>query len=135
MTGRLRVSAAALVAALLAGSAASAQDCASAQDQATLNACSDQAYKNADAALNARYRELSARLKGDGAAHGRLVGAQRAWIAFRDQECAFAAGSVQGGSLYPMVYSDCLAGLTEARTAQLEGYLACEEGDVACPAP
>jgi uncharacterized protein YecT (DUF1311 family) len=41
--------------------------------------------------------------------------ARRAWLGFRDAECSFAASSVSGGSIYPMIFGECLAGLTAAR--------------------
>lgn len=34
-----------------------------------------------------------------------------------------------------MLLAGCLAELTEARAAQLDAYLACEEGDLSCPVP
>ena len=49
------------------------------------------AYKKADAELNVLYRQITARLKDDKATTELLVAAQRAWVAFRDAECAFSA--------------------------------------------
>lgn len=112
---------------------AEAEDCSGATDQAALNQCADTAYRAADAALNERYRQIVARLEDNPDAHKLLVAAQRAWIDFRDRECAFAASGVAGGSIYPMIVSDCLTTLTEARSAQLANYLDCEEGDLGCP--
>jgi Lysozyme inhibitor LprI len=51
------------------------------------HAASDAA--NVDAALNARYEALLARL--DPSGQQRLREAQRAWLSFRDKECAFRA--------------------------------------------
>jgi uncharacterized protein YecT (DUF1311 family) len=116
-------------------SPAGAQDCDAAEDQAMMNLCADRDYKAADAKLNAQYREITARLADDKAAREKLVKAQRSWIAFRDAECAFAASGVEGGSVYPMILGYCLAGLTQARSEDLAGYLSCEEGDLSCPVP
>ena len=132
----IRVTALALAAVLflLPGTTRSQEpDCANAADQATLNACADASLKKADAELNALYRQITGRLDPEGRAH--LVAAQRAWIAFRDAECKFAASAVEGGSAYPMVHADCLASLTEARIADFKAYLACGEGDLSCPVP
>lgn len=88
-------------------------------------------FKKADAALNATYSELMAQLSG--ASGQKLRVAQRAWLAFRDAECAYQGSAVEGGSAQPMVVSSCMAALTEDRVQQLRGYLSCEEGDLACP--
>jgi hypothetical protein len=34
-----------------------------------------------------------------------------------------------------MVVAECRQELTEARTRQLDAYLHCQEGDLACPVP
>ena len=64
-----------------------------------------------DAALNAAYRSLMSKLDASGEA--RLREAQRAWIAFRDKECAFRASD-----------AECVADLTRARTRELDAALA-----------
>ncbi|MBL8584610.1 MAG: DUF1311 domain-containing protein [Rhizobiaceae bacterium] len=114
---------------------AQAQDCANAEDQATLNQCADQAYDQADKALNAAYRKVEQRLADAPDRRKQLVAAQRAWIAFRDAECGFRSSAVAGGSIEPMIYSGCLEDLTKVRTGQFDAYLACEEGDMSCPVP
>jgi len=115
--------------------AAAAPDCANPQDQATMNACAARAYAKSDADLNRTYKTLIARLKNDADAARRLTAAQHAWIAFRDAECAFASAGSAGGSANAMVRAGCLDKQTRARTAALNGYLHCEEGDLSCPAP
>jgi uncharacterized protein YecT (DUF1311 family) len=133
----LRLSRAALL--LLAAGAcpdlATAQDCGGAASQAELSMCADADYRAADAALNVAYREVEARLADLPDTRHLLVAAQRAWIAFRDASCAFAASGVEGGSIYPMILSQCLAGTTRDRTADLAAYLDCAEGDLSCPVP
>lgn len=52
-----------------------------------------------------------------------LAAAQNAWIAFRDKYCRFVASAYDGGSMYPMQYAFCLAGVTEEREKQLRGDL------------
>lgn len=88
-------------------------------------------FKKADAALNATYAQLMAKLSGRSGQKLKL--AQRAWIAFRDAECALQGSAVEGGSAQPMVVATCMAGLTEQRVRELRAYLSCEEGDLACP--
>ena len=122
-----------LVAALT--SAARADECDNAMDQSTMNACADQSFKKADAELNTVYKKLQSRKNDDAEAAKLLIAAERAWVAFRDAECEFDAADNLGGSIYPMIYSGCLERLTQARIDQLNRYLRCEEGEVACSVP
>ncbi|WP_423203967.1 lysozyme inhibitor LprI family protein [Pseudomonas kribbensis] len=112
-----------------------AVDCANASDQATMNQCAGQEYKAADKELNAVYQQITARLKDNAEGKKLLISAQRAWIGFRDAECNFSASGVAGGSVYPLIYSNCLTSVTKVRTEALKQYLKCEEGDLSCPVP
>lgn len=112
-----------------------ATDCANASDQATMNQCAGQAFKAADKELNALYQQVTGRLKDNPERKKLLVNAQRAWISFRDAECKFSASGVAGGSVYPLIYSVCLTGMTKTRVEALKHYLKCEEGDMNCPVP
>ncbi|MNY01958.1 hypothetical protein D3C86_1345070 [compost metagenome] len=127
----------AAAAALLLASGAQAQvlNCDKASTQTDMSLCADQAYRKSDAALNAAYKEVVARLKDDKHASTQLQAAQNAWLFFRDAECAFSSSSTSGGSAYPMVLSMCLDKLTQARTKELRAYLKCEEGNTSCPVP
>ena len=116
-------------------SAARADECDNAMDQPTLNACADQSFRKADAELNAVYKKLQSRKMDDAQAGKLLTAAERAWVAFRDAECEFDAADNIGGTIYPMIYSGCLERLTKARIEQLDRYLRCEEGEVACSVP
>ena len=104
-------------------------DCAG-QTQVELNACAAANLRNADSELNRVYRELLA--KSSAAGKRALRDAQRAWIAYRDKHCAFETLGTAGGSIRPMLASQCLADLTLARTLRLAKHLACEEGDLVC---
>lgn len=92
-------------------------------------------YKKADQALNQTYKDVEKRLVDDPNGKIRLISAQRAWIAFRDAECAFQSSGEDGGTAAPMVVAACRTSLTTARAAQLKGYLNCQEGDLSCPVP
>ena len=100
--------------------AAAQQDCPD-DSQAGLNQCAGDAYKKADAALNAAYKQVMARLKDSEATAKSLVAAQRAWIAYRDRSCA-AQGELaaEGGTLSRIIAADCVARLTADRAAELE---------------
>ncbi|RDL50802.1 hypothetical protein BLJAPNOD_01926 [Ensifer sp. M14] len=116
-------------------SAARADDCANASDQATMNECADKSLKASDTELNTLYKQIEARLKDDQDKAKLLVAAQKAWIAFRDAECDFSAAGVTGGSVYPMIVLQCRDGLTQNRVKDFKTYLSCEEGDLSCPVP
>jgi uncharacterized protein YecT (DUF1311 family) len=105
------------------------------ESQTGMNICAAADYKAADAKLNKAYGEMMKRLSDDAEGRKLLQAAQRAWIAFRDAQCAFSAKDSKGGSIYPMLISECLAELTTARTEQLKADLGCQEGDVSCSAP
>jgi len=114
--------------------AAEADCMQTARSQSAMNGCAHRQYAEADARLNARYRELISQLSDNTAHRQMLVEAQRRWIDFRDAECRFNASSVEGGSAQPMVYSLCLTDVTARRSSELGAYLKCEEGDLSCPA-
>jgi len=123
------------LAALVSASPARAADCADEPNQAAINDCAGRAYQQADDELNALYQEIKQRLGADAETAKLLVAAQRAWVPFRDAECAFAASGVSGGTIYPTILAGCLERLTRARIADFKAYLACEEGDLSCPVP
>lgn len=119
--------------ALLMSSAALAQDCEKAETQLELNTCAADEYKKADGELNAAYKKVFALASKE--QHDLLKNAQNAWIKLRDADCDFIASGVEGGSIQPMIYSQCLTDKTRERTAYLESLLQCGEGDLSCPLP
>lgn len=88
-----------------------------------------------DAELNRIYKRIEGRLMHSQGPKQELIKAQRAWIAFRDAECRFAASGVEGGSAYSDVYQSCQEDITKARIATFNEYLNCQEGDLGCPVP
>lgn len=112
------------------------QDCAPSDDsQMCLNQRAGAEYRLEDDKLNNAYGEILKRLADDAEGRKSLQAAQRAWIAFRDAECAFANDKSKDGSIHPLLMGQCLTALTKARTDQLGAYLNCEEGDLSCPVP
>ncbi|SDP29710.1 Uncharacterized conserved protein YecT, DUF1311 family [Pseudomonas arsenicoxydans] len=120
---------------LLLSSIVHAADCDNATDQSTMNQCAAQQNKAADKELNALYQQITNRLKSTPDSKKLLVGAQRSWVAFRDAECKFSSAGVEGGSAYPLIYSNCVTELTKARVQTFKNYLKCQEGDLSCPVP
>jgi uncharacterized protein YecT (DUF1311 family) len=83
-----------------------------------LNVCADNEYHVWDKKLNEAYRTAASQED----AHGRdlLKQSERAWIAYRDAECAHQANASEGGSIQPMEYSNCLTEKTKARIKELQ---------------
>jgi len=83
----------------------------------------------ADKALNSQYQETRKQLKARDAdavsedlkgSEAALLAAQRAWIVYRDTECASRGFQARGGSMEPMLISSCKADLTRKRTEDLK---------------
>lgn len=122
-----------LLAGLWSGGSAYAKDCSNEQTQTDLTICAVDNFNEADAELNAAYKQMTDRLKPEPDTLKLLVEAQRAWIGFRDAECTYATSATVGGTIHPMMEAECREGLTRKRTADLNGYINCEEGDLSCP--
>ena len=96
-------------------------NCNNPQTQSQMNICAGIAYQNADRKLNQVYGQLLPKLSA--ARKQKLISAQQAWIKFRDSSCEFERSAFEGGSIAPMIYSNCLAAVTEQRTKDLQRYL------------
>ncbi len=123
-----------LLAALAPLSVASANDCAH-NPQMSMNEWAAAAYKKTDAELDRVYQQVSGRLKQNKNTSVLLVTAQKRWVAFGDAECAFTSSAGAGGSIYPLLVTQCRDTLTSKRIEKLDTYLHCQEGDMSCPLP
>ena len=101
-----------------------------------MDRCADFQFKQADARLNRVYRSALKYMTDDLAqAHERgdktqiqyeqtamssLKEAERAWLSYRDIQCKAAGQQYEGGSMAHMIYSQCLATLTQHRIADLK---------------
>ncbi|UCI30370.1 lysozyme inhibitor LprI family protein [Mesorhizobium sp. B4-1-4] len=119
---------------LAATAAVRAQECDRSDDsQQMMNICAGEDYQAADARLNKAYQDL---IGSDDADDKRLLqAAQRAWIAFRDVECAHTTAASQGGSIHALEVSQCLTRLTNERIKQLAASANCQKGDASCASP
>ncbi|HBL5002184.1 lysozyme inhibitor LprI family protein [Enterobacter cloacae] len=120
-------------AALLLSASALADECDKATTQLELNTCSAQQYQAADKKLNQTYQ--SAIKRAAAPQRDLLKKAQQAWIALRDADCNFIGSGTEGGSVQPMIISQCLTEKTVEREAFLASLMQCEEGDLSCPLP
>jgi len=93
---------------------------ANAQSQAEMNHQAAKDFHKADAELNSAYAALMAKLP-DAESKRKLKESQRAWIAFRDAEAAFAADQFRGGSAAPVLRWTSMTETTEQRIKQLKG--------------
>ena len=118
-------------AALLLSTSALANECDNATTQLELNTCSAQQYQAADKKLNQTYQ--SAIKRAAAPQRDLLKKAQQAWIALRDADCNFIGSGTEGGSVQPMIISQCLTEKTVEREAFLASLMQCEEGDLSCP--
>jgi uncharacterized protein YecT (DUF1311 family) len=92
---------------------------ANAQSQAEMNRQAAKDFEKADAELNSTYAALMAKLP-DADSKRKLKESQRAWIAFRDAEAAFAADQVRGGSAAPVLRWTSVTQTTEQRIKQFK---------------
>ena len=120
-------------AALLASGAAWADDCSNANTQTEMNQCAAAQYQAADKKLNETWKQALKRASGQ--QQELLKKAQQAWISLRDADCAFLASGAEGGSMQPMLISQCMTDKSVEREAFLASLLQCEDGDQNCPLP
>lgn len=89
-----------------------------------MRACISEEHGRQDAVLNTNYRALMRLLPPERQAA--LRAAQRAWIAFREAECAYTASADMEGTLGPVIIDSCWMGFTTERATGLGQDLARE---------
>ena len=98
-----------------------------------MNVCAGRDSTKADGELNALYKELFG--KYDAANRTLLQAAERSWIKFRDDECAYETALTIGGTIHSTMVTNCETELTRDRIKRLKAQLQCEEGDMSCNHP
>ena len=83
-----------------------------------LHDCFAAAAQRADARLNTAYRRAGTGLAP--AVRARLVAAQRAWLRFRELDCAVVGAREAGGSDAPLAVDECFVSRTDTRAAELD---------------
>jgi uncharacterized protein YecT (DUF1311 family) len=96
--------------------------CPQARTQVDYNHCLADAAAEADSLLNDRYQQVLRHVGEDRVEL--LRAAQRAWIRFRDAECAFQASEMAGGSGERSLESLCVARLSRQRAEEFDRILA-----------
>jgi uncharacterized protein YecT (DUF1311 family) len=111
-----------------------AQDiCPNAMTQQALNRCANQSQRQADQNLTDFITTYQTRLRSEQVITLRHT--QASWELFRRFSCEFQASRVQGGSIYPFVFSLCMGSKATARLTELQELAQCEGDDLSCPAP
>jgi uncharacterized protein YecT (DUF1311 family) len=111
------------------------EPCPEAKSQLDLNECYSKLYQSADTGLNAAYNDIVGFMKKNllvaqhdnnatlvthnEASLTKLLAAQRAWLAYRDANCDSVKFQYDGGSLQPMIWSQCMADTTQQRITTL----------------
>ena len=112
-----------------AARAGDAVDCSDANSTYEQNACADKELAKADAALNAVYQKVLARIAESDQEkpydpkswEEALRADQRAWVAFRDADCKGLVPMFwSGGTATTAQVLGCMTAKTEARTKDLE---------------
>jgi uncharacterized protein YecT (DUF1311 family) len=108
-----------------------AQGCdRSSSTQSDLNDCAAKAAAGSARRLERLLAEVASHV--DSARAVGLREVQARWIRYRDGQCQWEADAFTGGSVQPMEYSYCIAGLTEERIEVLKEEL-CEGSGMTGP--
>ncbi len=107
----------ALASSLIMTASAYALDCQTPVTTVDMSQCAAIDYQKADEELNAVYQQLRSMLD----EQGRLLlrDAQRAWIPYRDAECARMADTFRGGTMAGLAHLSCMSEMTSRRSTEL----------------
>jgi uncharacterized protein YecT (DUF1311 family) len=103
---------------ILAMGASARAQCEDAKSTAQTNACFAKELKKADTELNGVYRATVKKLHPEDAILLRKT--QRAWLAYRDAQCAAEHALWGGGTGGPAAWMSCKLELTRQRTAEIQ---------------
>jgi uncharacterized protein YecT (DUF1311 family) len=137
----MRVVSAGIVAAIVLCVPARAQSSATPQPADTCNTgttydmrtCWDQKDGEATAESLTRFAEVLTAMKRRGLDTAAISNVEEAWVAARDETCAFEYGLYAGGTIAPQLGAECSVRMTRSRTARLTAYLAALQRDAAPP--
>ena len=104
--------------------------CDSAMTQRDINACISAGAARADSMVVQLVSELREPLSK--ASYEALQAIHQEWRANRDATCRWEMGLVQGGSIAPTIYADCIVTLTWQRIDYLKAFL-CDGGGMSGP--
>jgi uncharacterized protein YecT (DUF1311 family) len=109
------------------------QDCDQQIHSATaFHACYATNLDNANKALNETYKALLAQKTFYVGSAGALRDVERAWVTYKEKECAYEYGATQSNENYWLAHADCEIRVTEQRIRELQGRPSCTGGDSVC---
>jgi uncharacterized protein YecT (DUF1311 family) len=94
---------------------------AEAQTTLGMEGCSEQAILKADSKIDAVAKRIFALLRSQ-AARQRFVAAQRAWLTYRNADCASVADKYEGGTLAGVVAADCTSQRTSRHLVEIRAF-------------
>jgi uncharacterized protein YecT (DUF1311 family) len=94
---------------------------AEAQTTLGMEGCSEQAILKTDAKIDAVAKRIFARLASV-AARKRFIKAQRAWMTYRNADCASVADKYEGGTLAGVVAADCTSSRTTRHLVEIRAF-------------
>jgi uncharacterized protein YecT (DUF1311 family) len=101
------------------------------KNQLTMNFCARHFFDVADKKLNGLFKQQLTTLE-TVEAKMRFRNAQRAWVAFRDQDCKYQVPTRnESRTDWPMQYWTCMKDHTEHRVMQMKEFIQCTSDD--CP--
>ena len=101
-------------------------------DAAAFHQCYADNFAAADAALNRLYKQLLAQKVFYVGSAAALRDSERAWVAYKDKECALEYGAKPASEDYWLAHTDCEIRVTEDRIRELLGRPSCTGGDSVC---
>lgn len=102
--------------------AALSQPCGGNLNQADLDVCWVHQADIAQGKLDSAFAKLKTEATEVGLRWPPFTAAQAAWNDAREKTCAFEASLEEGGSIAPMMYSECQARMAQARTEQVHNF-------------
>ena len=109
---------------------ATGKSCDKLATQTEMNICAGQEARASDSELSVVYQQLLAKVGAD--AKLSLRTAEKAWVSYRDAQCAFNSLGSVGGSVHDMSVALCFRALTDEQIRQLRQQLTCVSNDISC---
>ena len=91
------------------------------QTQMEMNQTANANFKKADTELNKVYSQLMKMLEQN--EKQLLISSEKDWLKFRDSHCKFEEAQYEGGSIQPLIYSNCLEEMTRKRIAEIRASI------------
>ncbi len=112
------------IAALIVSPSTHADGCDHGVSQLAADLCALDDLQRVTASLDALYDRMM-QDPAFASRSNRLQASEQAWAAYRDVECRFEDSWAEGGSMQPMLNSDCARALTARRIADLTAAFSC----------